>query len=327
MQLTGFQVVKDVCSFYAYDGMQQLCVCKESPMDFTLTPTAKVRIVYYSGTGSTAKVAETMKELLEKNGNRVTITSLRENDRPYSPVDEDLLIVIFAVYAFGSPFIVRDWIHSLPPVNGLPTVVLSVSGGGEVFPNSACRLVAIKALEKKGFSVFYERMLVMPSNWIINVPDKISVRLLTVLPDRLAAIIDDLLHGTVLRKRTGLFKRFASGINKYESSAGKSFASKFILSDKCNGCGLCEKGCPNANIHMQNGLPVFGKNCLLCLNCIYSCPQKAISPKSMKFVVIKEGYSFQRIASNLDNIPPATDEELPRNYLWIGVTKYLEGKW
>jgi ferredoxin/flavodoxin len=296
-------------------------------MAYALTPTAKVRIVYYSGTGSTAKVADTMKELLEKNGNHVSITSLREKHIPYSPVDEDLLVVIFAVYAFGSPYIVRDWIHSLPPVNGLPTVVLSVSGGGEVFPNSACRLVAIKALEKKGFSVFYERMLVMPSNWILNDPDKVSARLLTILPDRLDTIIEDLRRGTVLRKRTGPFHFFASRLSKYESTAGKTFASSFIVSGQCNGCGLCEKGCPNANIHMQNGLPVFGKNCLVCLNCIYSCPQKAISPKSMKFVVIKEGYSYKRVESNLDNITPATDIELPHNLMWVGVTRYLKGKW
>lgn len=300
---------------------------QELGMTYTLTPAKKVRIVYYSGTGSTAKAADTMKDLLEKNGNRVSITSLRAKEMPYASIEEELLILIYAVYAFSAPFIVHDWIESLQNVDGIPAVVLSVSGGGDVFPNRACRLSSIKALENKGFSVIYERMLVMPSNWIVKVPDKISVRLLSVLPERLAVIVSDLQKGILLRHKPGLPNRVAAYLNKYERVGGKSFVSSFIISPNCNGCGLCEKGCPNANIHMQNGLPVFRDHCLVCLNCIYSCPQKALSPKSMKFVVIKEGYSFKRIESNVEHISPATDKELSHNPMWIGVNKYLKGKW
>ena len=65
-------------------------------------------------------------------------------------------------------------------------------------------------------------------------------------------------------------------------SVNKMFYSLFVKADafnvdgKCIGCGKCEKICPLNNIKIQNGKPVWGKECTHCMACICHCPTEAI---------------------------------------------------
>lgn len=50
-----------------------------------------------------------------------------------------------------------------------------------------------------------------------------------------------------------------------------------INSEKCIGCGLCEKQCPLRNIKLVNGAAVAGNKCTMCYRCINKCPRQAIT--------------------------------------------------
>ena len=65
--------------------------------------------------------------------------------------------------------------------------------------------------------------------------------------------------------------------NKGWPMIAKKKAEGFRVSDKCIGCGQCEKLCPRGNIRLENGKPVFGTNCIQCLGCLQFCPTGAIS--------------------------------------------------
>jgi Fe-S-cluster-containing hydrogenase component 2 len=54
------------------------------------------------------------------------------------------------------------------------------------------------------------------------------------------------------------------------------------------------KACPRQNIALRDGKPVFGDRCVICLNCIYSCPQKALEPGRLRFVAIRKATASTR---------------------------------
>lgn len=53
-------------------------------------------------------------------------------------------------------------------------------------------------------------------------------------------------------------------------------AKDFYATDACISCGKCANVCVSNNIRMENGRPVWGKNCTHCMACICRCPKEAI---------------------------------------------------
>ena len=53
-------------------------------------------------------------------------------------------------------------------------------------------------------------------------------------------------------------------------------AKPFFVTDACIGCGKCEQVCVTGNIRMQDGKPVWGKDCTHCMACICRCPKEAV---------------------------------------------------
>ncbi|WP_055665990.1 EFR1 family ferrodoxin [Desnuesiella massiliensis] len=288
----------------------------------TFSGVNKIKIAFFSGTGGTARVANTFEKSLEAKGKIVIKHELNSRNKIIND-SEDMLIIIYAVHACNAPESVYEYIDAIPKVDNKLAVVISVSGGGEITPNTACRLHCIKRLEKKGFNVIYEKMLIMPSNWIIPTIDGLAVRLLEVLPTKIDKIIDDLSSDITFRTKPSLLNRFLSYIGEFEKVGARSFGKRIKANENCNGCGWCEKACPRSNITLVNGTPVFNNNCLLCLKCIYGCPQRALEPGIGKFIVIKQGYNLNAIEKNnqIDRLDSV--EKLAKGYLWKGIKEYL----
>jgi flavodoxin len=120
-----------------------------------------IRIAYYTGTGGTAMVAQCFARTLTEKGNTCTFDRITHNG-PANAGFCDMLFLLFPVHASNAPAGVYQWLQRLTAVNKTPAVVISVSGGGEVSPNTACRVQSIHELEKKRLRVIYDRMLVMP---------------------------------------------------------------------------------------------------------------------------------------------------------------------
>ena len=61
--------------------------------------------------------------------------------------------------------------------------------------------------------------------------------------------------------RNNLYDRFMSG--PVNPIFYKFFvkATAFTVSSACIGCGQCVKRCPMNNVTLQNGKPIWGKNC------------------------------------------------------------------
>lgn len=282
----------------------------------------RISIVYYSGTGSTEKVAKCFESAFKQAGYDVKIGRLFQN-REFEYYKDAPLLILYAVHAFNAPEPVYKWIDGIVGVTDITAAVISVSGGGEVSPNTACRINTIKKLEKKGYGVTYEKMIVMPSNWIVATKRPLAKMLLDVLPDRVNTMVDEIDKGIIKRSKPFFIDRFLSCIGEFEKNQAKSFGNKIKVSQSCTGCGWCVKNCPANNISLKLKKPEFKNNCNLCLSCIYGCPEKALEPHIFKFLVIKEGYSIKHL-ENMEQIKEDIDvEALTKGYLWSGLRKYL----
>ncbi len=281
-----------------------------------------ILIVCYSGTGCSELVARTLAGAFEAQGSTAQMRMLRHG-QPQDTPPHDLLVVVYAVHACNAPQAVYDWIAGVADGAGRPAAVLSVSGGGEVSPNTACRVGCIRRLRRKGYDVRYDRMVVMPSNWIVATAEPLAVKLLEALPGHMSRVAADLLSGVVRHSQPLFWDRALSALGELEKPGARLFGRHLRSKSSCTGCGWCAQHCPAGNIAMRSGRPVFGAKCHLCLCCVYGCPRHAIRPALARFVAIPQGFSLAELQAKTP-WPSAVDiPALTRGYLWSGVRKYL----
>lgn len=282
----------------------------------------RMAVVYYSGTGGSERVAKVFETSLTKVGYTVDIFRLFDNPRVILENDVSLMLV-YPVHAFNAPDLVYKWVENLSVVDNIHACVVSVSGGGEMRPNTACRLGAIKRLKKKGYNVIYEKMLVMPSNIGVATKEPLAKMLLDILPKKVEDIVADIENGIIRRRKPFFFDRFASMVGKVEKYGARIFGKRIKVSDSCNGCGWCADNCPAGNIIMEAGKPTFARKCHLCLGCLYGCPSKALEPGFMKQILIKEGYDLNSLENKGAAGYEVDVEGLTKGSLWKGLRKYL----
>jgi len=289
----------------------------------------KVKLVYYTGTGGTEKVTNLFRENLINRAKQVEVEKISSRNTivPNSNWNPDLLILLFPVHSFNAPEGVYEWIKTSKNQDDISTIVISVSGGGEISPNTACRARVIKMLENKNYNVFYERMIVMPSNFIFPSKYPLSKMLLDVLPFKIQNILDEIESGVIRRTKPYFIDKIFSRIGELEKTSAKDFGKHINVSGDCNLCGKCYENCPSNNIDLIDNKLRFGSKCHLCLACIYACPKKALMPSKLKFIIIKEGYNIKEM-EKLDSveITEKNVKKVAKGYIWKGVRDYLLGK-
>lgn len=292
-----------------------------------VTSAEKIKIVYFSGTGGTAMVAEALKEAFENAGRTAELNALDMQLPEYEHANQieecDLLIVCFPVYAAGAPVPVFDWMESLPDGKGLSCAVISVSGGGEMWPNTACRNVVSDYLEVRGYNLFYERSFIMPANVLIKDKHRMNPRLLQVLPEKAEFCVNQILSGNHRRitKRPFAKKMLLSISERFRKNAYK-FGQQLSVGKTCNECGWCVSNCPTKNIKINFGMPVFSDKCVMCFRCVYGCPQKAIETKKYKKFVIKDGFDLNAIRDESTQV--FDPKKIKGGFLYKEVKKYLK---
>jgi ferredoxin len=262
-----------------------------------------INITYFSGTGGTEKIAFLAKEYLLKNGKTVEIHSLNKNyitNTKVSLEKIDLIILLYPVYAFDAPQIVYDWLKILPNGNNLSVVVISISGGGEVNVNNACRIGIIGKFKRMKYSVIYEHMIKMPSNWMVETPEQEAINLIKELPNKIKNMLDEILIGKRLYRKPEFIGRIMTFLFKIEKIIIWVFGKSLRLNSNCTKCNLCVNKCPKSNI-INDGIKIkFGFSCEGCMKCVYSCSQKAIYSKILSFIILKNGYSIKKYEEKIN---------------------------
>lgn len=255
-----------------------------------------IRIDFYTGTGGTQMVARNIADHLRSQGCEVTLHRIvRDAFLPLNP-EVDYYVLVFAVHSFCAPRPVLEWAGQLQG-NGKPCAVVSVSGGGNVLSNTACRRKTIAKLEKQNFAVVFDEMVRMPNNWM-SVPKQEKFRsILSKMPQKSVGIAQAIVEGKRMRKFFFWIDILISALGEQEHAYVEKFGKGIRVLDSCTGCGWCAGRCCSSNITIADGKAVIGDRCDMCLGCIYGCPEQALLATAGAFQVDKKGYDLRKMES------------------------------
>ena len=285
-------------------------------------PITSVQLAYFSGTGGTKAIVQCFEEQFALQGIATHTSNIGINPSA-KVIQSDLLLIFSPVYAFRLSPVIETWVKNIPTKTSMRAGIISVSGGGEISPNTACRSYCKKILLKKGFDVTYEAMLVMPSNFFIQASPEINQALLKIMPNKVSTCVNDLLQNTRRLLSPNFIDNLLPPLGRMEHLGAKAFGANIHASSSCNQCGLCVAQCPRKNIRFKNKIPTFGVRCIWCMKCIYACPKNALSPRFLKFTVLKGGFSIKKMKEAAKQDPSQVTFIKNKNIAWQGAIDYI----
>ena len=235
-------------------------------------------ILYFSGTGNSLQVTKDISSELW-NFNFCNMGSLISEEK--IKVEAKTLGIVFPVYYARLPLAVKNVVKKLEISKD--TYVFAVATHGGAPSNSLIKLK--KLLNNNGGDINSGFLINMPGNNVLaygansiekqNKAFKIETEkvkeISAIIKERnnqecevskliIDRVIDSVFKGVTDKIMQGFYQR----------------DNKFWVTDKCNGCRLCERVCPVKNIEFSENKPVWKHKCEQCTACIQYCPNEAI---------------------------------------------------
>lgn len=246
-------------------------------------------IVYFSPTGNVLYLAKMLANCLGIHEDKILPLEFTEPDQL---AEDTHLILLYPVHAFNAPRTVKRFVKRLPP-RLFDDVSLIGVGCTTSWVDRAASSDLRKLLNEKEYHITLDDILAMPLTFIAKFPEEIARKLIDESEKNIKDIAISLENGEKSMIEVGFKPRLLKFIGKVEQFASRLFGLELHASKECNSCGICWDNCPENNIKRgSNDKPKFGFSCLMCMRCIYNCPQKAITPRFSKFIPIKNGYSL-----------------------------------
>lgn len=229
-------------------------------------------VLFFTGTGNSRYIA---RKIAEITGDEIISIGERIKAGDYSPVKSKLpLVFVGPVYAGRFPRIMDDYIRRVEfSTSSSAYFVAACAATPYITETYAERLCEEKTLLFRGFN-----SIVMPQGYIAmggTQPKEVSDKILAEAEPKILKIAELIRDGRPLPKEPLGSAVMSKILNPIMYSMMIS-AKGFTYTDKCSGCGKCEKLCPMNNVKLRDGKPVWGKNCTHCMACIAGCPQEAV---------------------------------------------------
>jgi len=259
-----------------------------------------IGIFYFSGTGNTKAVTDILATSFKEQGCAVDAIAIDEMLKTNINVEMgkyDIAGFGYPVHAFNAPRIFFEFLTLLPDGDQKKTFVFKSSG--DPFMNGGSTVLVRKALHEKGYIVSSERLFVMPANVLVRYRDPLIKQLFNTAVRRGKTMVKEILLDVPRLQKNTLFSTYiTAAFSALESFGARFFGKNLYVTDSCNLCGICISNCPTNNITKQKEHIRFHSKCTFCMRCIYSCPPNAISPRFLRFLVIKPWYNLQKIVSD-----------------------------
>lgn len=232
-------------------------------------------IYWFSGTGNSLYVA---KALADAMGSTRLVPIAHNISAEATGGAGNKVGFVFPSYYGDLPRIVRTFVEKL---NILPKTDLFTIVTMGAFGQGSIKAMA-ELLTTKGLSLRYGVGVRINGNYILNYNPAIfgaksDTRIQSKLnkaDTQIEQIAKDIENGKQHIKKNSI-----SAKTLYKNIS--SLDSGFTVSEKCTGCGLCERICPVDNINLTNGKPIWQHHCEHCVACISWCPVYAINNGSV----------------------------------------------
>lgn len=258
-------------------------------------------IYVMSGTGNTYRVANWLRDLAESQDIATRLVMIDEISRKTAPFagKNSLVSVMFPAHGLMAPWSMLKFLFWMPLGKGAYAVPLATRGGiklGRLIIPGAVGLgnfIAALLLTVKGYRVKGWFSLDMPVN-MINLhwgmkPENIDY-ILVKSRRKFELVARRLLAGKhIIYMRNTIWDGLWGGVLIWLVPVfpilyllyGKTFMAKLMFSNnRCIGCGLCAKFCPNDAIVMkrvgEKKRPFWSFHCEACLRCMGFCRQRAV---------------------------------------------------
>lgn len=231
-------------------------------------------ILYFSGTGNSAFVAEKLSGRL--NDEMYSINDSMKEKKRKKINSEKPLVFVLPTYGWRIPRPVTEWITKMT-FTGNKNVYFVMTCGGSI--GNAGKYVQ-KLCRKKDFTFMGCQEIVMPENYIAMFPVPEEPEAIAVVMraepviERTAEIIEK--GGHFDEKKPSFGDRLSSSIVNELFYAVFVKDKKFYASEACIGCGKCAEVCPLHNIKLKDKKPAWNGKCTHCMACICGCPKEAI---------------------------------------------------
>ncbi len=241
--------------------------------------------LYFSGTGNSKYAAELFCKEYD-NGSR--IYSIEDKEALSAITEADLIVFAFPVQFSTVPKIVRDYIldHSELWMDRKVFVIATMG----LFSGDGAGLLG-RLLQRCGAKVIGGLHLKMPDSVAdekaLKRPLEENKELVKQAEQKIRESVKRLKAGDPTREGIGVLYRLAGffGQRAYFGHKTGKYSSKLkVDTDKCIGCGMCEKLCPMNNIAIKDQKAVSGDRCTMCYRCINKCPKQALTLLGKKVV-------------------------------------------
>lgn len=227
-------------------------------------------IYYFSGTGNSRYAAEKLAATLGDKA--YDIAKVIRSGLPEDG-DGEMTGFVFPVFFSGLPEMVKRFAEIPEVRKTLGSYIYCVITVG-ADAAAADKLIA-KALDRR---VDYSTSIIMPDNYVMLYDPCVKERAFKKVC-RADKTLEDI-AADISKHKT----KSSSGIKPWVLTAAMYpfynlfRTTRFFFADeKCTGCGMCERNCPDKAIEMREGKPVWvQKKCQHCTACINRCPVKAL---------------------------------------------------